>query len=384
VKVLLCGCAALALGAAWSGSARADGPLQPGGDRAAATAKVELNSAERAFFSVVGRRMADVAVAYDAYVRGAAAIDPSFDSPRAVQHALSTGSDYQPAQLQEGMIAFAAMIALRDRSFDAAVRSDPDPSLAERLLGAPESVLEIAGAPEAAAVVAGVLRAQGAGLEAKGAAITQAAYTVQRQAWSKAQVADARAVLQRIEASAMTTRGSDARSEKALLVSLQTAPQAADAGGAAPSPAVVRGLALAALTVLGRAGDRNESIIQVLLRDAAEANCLKEVRLELNECLAAAGPHYEDVFCTGRHAVGQTAKCISQAATGGAIGYAVAYEPRRYAPAPAYDRVPDALYDSAIANDADAPAPDGPDEARRRSGYGYGEAGYGETPRPPD
>jgi hypothetical protein len=341
MKMLLCGCGALALLAGLGRPAFAQGetpsvevrdaPVHavpsdaaqaagaPGDPAMPIAADVHaqpaLNDDERAFFAAVGHRVTNAASAYDGYLRNADRINPSFASPAAVQSALRTGADYQPEQLQEGMIAFVALIALRNQAFVDGVRDRGDPNFAARLLHSPRAVLDVPGAREAVADVTGVLQAHGAGLAATGEAISHAAYDVQQQSWSSAPVANPGQVLAGVVASGDDPRTADEPDEKALLRTLVSTPRSPS--DAEPSTAVVHGLALAALAVLGRTGDGEESDIEILLREPATADCLKLARSELNECLAAAGPHYEDVFCAGHHAVAGTAKCISQAATGG-------------------------------------------------------------------
>src|SRR6201999_3230245 len=85
------------------------------------------------------------------------------------------------------------------------------------------------------------------------------------------------------------------------------------------SPDVVRGVALAAMAILGRTVDGAEARYEALLRDTSSEECLKMAQLNLNQCLAVAGPHYEDVNCAGRHAVADTGKCIADASAGGPV-----------------------------------------------------------------
>ncbi len=59
---------------------------------------------------------------------------------------------------------------------------------------------------------------------------------------------------------------------------------------------------------------------------------MKMAKLNLYQCLAVAGPHYEDVFCLGQHALIDTAQCVNKAAGGGAAPTAT--------PAPAPRPVP--------------------------------------------
>jgi hypothetical protein len=80
---------------------------------------------------------------------------------------------------------------------------------------------------------------------------------------------------------------------------------------------VLRGVALAAAAMLGQAGEERSDSLAPLLTEAGNGACLQRAKLNLHQCLAAAGPLYEDVYCTGRHAMGDTGQCIVTAAGGG-------------------------------------------------------------------
>ena len=78
------------------------------------------------------------------------------------------------------------------------------------------------------------------------------------------------------------------------------------------SPALVtRGLALAALAVLG---ETDAARTEPLMDDAACGSCLRMSKLNLFQCLAVAKPWYEDVFCLGQHVLIDTGDCIQAAA----------------------------------------------------------------------
>jgi hypothetical protein len=271
-----------------------------------------LTAEENAFFDALGHRVTDAASAYESYVRRASGIDARFEDGVAVQKALQAGAAYHPGQLQEGVVAYAALLALREQSFVDGVRAS-DPALADRLARQPELVMTIPGADVAAAGVAGVLRAQGQALIAAGRSISQAAYDVQAESWSKSAAPGGLRKLVEAKASAATVREADPSSEKQLLQSLVNTPAAPDEARTS-TPEVVRGLALAALAVLGRTGDKEEAAFQALLQDGVSADCLKMAKLNLNQCLAVAGPEYEDVYCLGRHAVSDTGQCLAAAA----------------------------------------------------------------------
>jgi hypothetical protein len=253
-----------------------------------------------------------------------------------VAHAVALGSVYEPNQLEQGAIAYAALVALQDPMFVQVVRdAGTDPvareAFAARLVDQPESVLAAAAARREASRVSAVLGRMGVGLMSAGAAVKQASYDLQRQDWSKGAIASPDEHLARIKA------------ESAVPVSLVAADQAHLIGGLAAlrsvdasSPeaetataAVTRGMALAALAVLGRAGDDQAQRIDALLNEPLSAQCLKMAKLNEYQCLAVAGPHYEDLFCLGNHAMIDTGKCIVGAAGGANQQTALAETDRR-------------------------------------------------------
>jgi len=162
---------------------------------------------------------------------------------------------------------------------------------------------------------------------------TQAAYDVQAQSWSKTPVADPKGVLADAKEAAAQPRVATVPAKQRLLDSLvaPTIIPASNARAVSDPPDVVRGLALAALAILGRTGDSKEPTFESILHDATSADCLKLAKMNLNQCLAVAGPQYEDVYCTGRHGVGETASCISAAANGAGTALPVAPTPRQRA-----------------------------------------------------
>jgi hypothetical protein len=339
-----------------------------------------LTPDEAAFFSVLGQRITDAASVYESYVRRAGAIDPAFADGRAVRRAVVIGTAYHPKQLQEGIVAYAALIALRNTGFVDGVRSMP-PGFTDRLSQTPDLVLQVPGALAAAADAAGVLRAHGEALIAAGRAITKAAYDIQTQPWSKDPVVDSDAVLAGAKTAALQMRAATVPSKARLLASLVSAPPAPSGGLGAPD--VVRGLALAALAITGHTGDGKEAEFEALLYDPAGVQCLNMAKLNLNQCLAVAGPNYEDAYCVGQHAVTDTARCVTVAAGGaglmqaaslaGPIGGSAAYGPEQ---ASAYGQpLP------ASTEDDDGPVPQpgprayAPDAAQAYAGAPYGQ-GY--------
>ena len=275
-----------------------------------------LNADERAFFDVLGHRLTNGAAAYESYVRQTSAIDPRFDDAGSIQSALRVAESYNPDQLREGAVAYAAVLALRSPAFVDGVRDNGDPALADRLIAQPEAVMRLPGAFQAAQDVSGVMQAQADAVKSAGHKISGAAYSVQHQAWSRRAVVEPEKVLALAKAAALRLAQADEISQRRLLDSISTAPSVSGARGATSSQ-VTRGLALAAVAILGRAGDAQESRFEPLLRELRDADCLQMARLNLNQCLAVAGPQYEDVFCLGQHAVGETAQCLVSAVDSG-------------------------------------------------------------------
>jgi len=61
---------------------------------------------------------------------------------------------------------------------------------------------------------------------------------------------------------------------------------------------------------LGEATDEVYDALRASTQDGDSEACLRMVRLNLNQCLAVAKPHYEDMFCTGQHAMTDTGACL--------------------------------------------------------------------------
>ena len=251
------------------------------------------------------RSLAVQASAFESFMRHARGIDAGFSGPADVAQALQTAAGHEPKELEAGMIAYAALAALQEPRFVAAVRAERDRGdLARRLAADPASALAIPGGEAAGARASGALYAQGEGLFADGEKVKHAAYAVQHQAWSKAKVPDAAGRLSRVKH--ISQAGYQPRREDAA--ELQTALAQAGRRAGATSPVVSRGVALAALSVLGEDGRG-----RALMSEPRTGACLRIAKLNLYQCLASAGPHYEDIFCLGQHAMIDPGQCVVDA-----------------------------------------------------------------------
>jgi hypothetical protein len=278
------------------------------------------------------------ASAFETYTRGAGTISAAFESGGGVADALAKGAAYQPEQLEAGMIAYGAIAALQEQAFidgvRRAARETSAEALIQRLETNPESVVEIDGVGAAASRAQAALVKRGAPLGVTGKAVKQAAYDVQRQGWSKGLIADGAGRLAKVKAMSATffNPGDE---DTGRLIQAATAPREAGGpygfgggeGGAAFTQVTVRASALAALAVLGAAGDEDVAKLDVVMHEKKSGFCMKMAKLNLYQCLAVAGPHYEDVFCLGQHALIDTAQCINGAA-GGATAPTAAPAPR--------------------------------------------------------
>jgi hypothetical protein len=246
--------------------------------------------------------------AFESFVRHARAIDADFSGPSEVAQAVQAGAAHSPPELESGMVAFAALAALQEPRFVAAVRAQPAGDLARRIAADPAVVLGLAGGQQASARASGALYAEGQALAAEGRKVKQASYAVQHQAWSKDMAPDHPGELARVKRAGMAgyrpQDGDGARVAEAL------SDGASRAGPA--SPLVTHGVALAALSLLGQEG-RDHS----LTSDVRTSSCLRLAKLNYHQCLASAGPHYEDIFCLGQHAMIDPGQCVIEATEAG-------------------------------------------------------------------
>ena len=266
----------------------------------------------------LAREWVAAASAFESYTTHGAEIRPGFASGREVAGAVTVGAAHEPRQLEAGMIAYAALAAVQEPAFvdsvqrlagDARDRAD----LIHRLADEPQSVMGLPGADAAAGRAQAALLAQIEPLIADGRRVKQAAYDVQHSAWSKGPIADPAGRLTRVKAiSARAFEPADADAERLF----QAVTRAEPGAGGAPTPVVVRGLALAALALSGAAGEDTVDAVRPLMSEPRSAACMHLAKLNLFQCMAVAGPHYEDVFCLGQHAMIEPGQCMADAAGG--------------------------------------------------------------------
>ncbi|NJC40002.1 hypothetical protein GGQ87_000260 [Brevundimonas alba] len=276
----------------------------------------------------LNRSVAEAAAVYMAFSRDMAGLEGGFTDPEQIQAALRRGSAYDPAQISRGLVAYASILALQSPEFVSGVRGLADDQatrerIVARIVADPSYASTLPGAEAAAGLVMSTLAADINALSRAANSIENDAYAIQarydpRRSWAVAEVPNRDA---RLEAA-------KSRSAQRILPSAEEASRmfaAAHSGGGALAvsgeprkppypPAVINGLALAALAALGYAGENAKANTDALQFDRVSEGCLTMSKLNLFQCLAASRPNYEDMFCLGRHIVRDLATCSRGAA----------------------------------------------------------------------
>lgn len=246
-------------------------------------------------------RLITSAAAFEAYTRRTSAIDATFASQDEIGAGLRTAAGYEPRQLESGMVAYAALAALQEPAFAAAVRKQGR-AAAARIAADPDAAMDLPGASAAAARANAAIARRGEALAGAGARVKAASYSIQRQsAWSRARLTNPAPRLAAVKQAA-SYRPDPADRARVLAAT-------SEAGRRGPPGAVAaRGVAVAALTLSGQA-----SAAERLLSEPRTGGCLREAKLNYHQCLAAAGTPYEDIYCLGVHAMSDPGRCIVSA-----------------------------------------------------------------------
>ena len=198
------------------------------------------------------------------------------------------------------MIAYAALAAMQEPRFVQVVRAGGR-DLGRRLASDPDAALDLPGGAAAAARANAALARRGEALAGAGARVKKTSYSIQHEAWSRARIPNGP---QRLAA---VKQAAGYRAEAADRARLSAAiAEGGRRGGA--SPVIARGVAVAALTVLGQ-----DSAARGLMTERKAAQCIRSAKLNYHQCLAASGTHYEDIYCLGVHAMSDPGQCVVDA-----------------------------------------------------------------------
>lgn len=269
-------------------------------------------------------KLVEAASVYEAYVDKAALVTPDFADGEEVAAKLKSAAAYEPVQFQRGAAAYAAIVAMQDPAFIAGVRAyaaDPNNRLLviNEIMKDPAYVVGIKGSDSAAGLVIAALDAQGVRVRTAGERIKQAAYDVQKKPWSKATVADREGRLAAVKALSASPYPAAMESSARLRLASAGPGQSAMTFNGSPlpppyTPTVVRGMAVAALAILGQASEADTDTLWAVLNEPNQALCLSMAKLNVNQCLAVSKPYYEDVFCLGVHVLMDTGSCVIKGA----------------------------------------------------------------------
>ncbi|WP_298125434.1 hypothetical protein [Brevundimonas sp.] len=269
--------------------------------------------------------IAEAAAVYVTFIRDVGSIEAGFANPEAIQSAIRKGAAFEPTQLSRGMIAYGAILALQSPEFVAGVRTyAADPAQREQIIGRiladPAYAATLPGADQAAGLIVATLGADIAALTTVAEAVEEDAYKIQersdpRRRWASTPVADRPARLESAKALSVT-RMLPSPEESARLFSAAHSGEGLNlaAGRAAPpyTPVVINALAIAALAALGAGGEEYRAQTDALIVETNSEFCFNMTKLNLFQCLAAARPHYEDIFCVGQHIVRDIAVCTAE------------------------------------------------------------------------
>jgi hypothetical protein len=276
--------------------------------------------------------VAQSAAVYLTFTRDMATIQGGFASPDAVQAALRRGASYDANQISRGLVAYASILALQSPEFVSGVRqAGAEPTvrrqIIDRIVANPEYASTLPGAEAAASLVMAVLEADVIALSAAADSVESDAYNIQytgdqRHGWGRATPPDREGRLQAVKDLSRTILPSASEAARLHAASNSGSGLGVTAGRTrrAPyAPSVTNAIAMAALAALGAAGDNARANTEALQYDRASQDCLASSKLNLFQCLAAARPTYEDMFCLGRHVIRDLSTCARGAALPTAI-----------------------------------------------------------------
>ncbi|WP_392353152.1 hypothetical protein V8F63_10885 [Brevundimonas sp. LF-1] len=223
------------------------------------------------------------------------------------------------------MIAYGAILALQSPEYVAGVRQYAvDPAqrqqMVAQIVADPAYAATLPGAESAAGLIASTMGKDAEIMTALAEAVETDAYTIQertdpRRRWATQPVADRNGRLESAKSLSAVPRLPSAEDSARLFAAANSGSGlnlAAAQRGAPFTPAIVNSLAIAALAALGAAGEDAKANTDALTTESNNEFCINMSKLMLFQCLAAAKPNYEDIFCAGRHIVRDMAQCTAQ------------------------------------------------------------------------
>lgn len=276
--------------------------------------------------------VAQSAAVYLTFTRDMATIQGGFASPQAVQAALRRGAAYDANQISRGLVAYASILALQSPEFVSGIRqAGAEPAarrqMIDRIVANPAYASTLPGAEAAASLVMGVLEADIVALSTAADSVESDAYNIQysgdqRNGWGRASLDNREARLQALKDLSRPVAAPSSETARLYAASNRGSGLGVTAGRTRRAPyaqSVTNALAMAALASLGAAGENARANTDALQYDRASQDCLASSKLNLFQCMAAARPTYEEMFCLGRHVIRDLSTCARGAALPAAI-----------------------------------------------------------------
>lgn len=271
--------------------------------------------------------VAQAASIYVTFIRDVGTIQAGgFQDAESIQAAMRKGAAYDAAALSRGMIAYASILALQSPEFVAGVRTfanDPQQraEVVANIIRDPAYAATLPGAHVAAGLIISTLNQDIVALTAIADGVEADAYTIQerrdpRRRWAVTPIPSREVRLESVKTISAIQMLPSAEESARLFAAANTGSglNLATANNGPPyTPAVVNALAIAALAAMGAAGEDARANTDALSTETNAQFCLDMSKLNLFQCLAAARPSYEDMFCLGRHIVRDLATCATAA-----------------------------------------------------------------------
>lgn len=221
-------------------------------------------------------------------------------SPEAVQSALLSTARLSSSGISEGAASYAVLSASAHAPFASSLQTAVNllgrDAVFERLKADPEAFLGlVASSQEAATIASGVMADSLAKMDKASEVLSEAAYSVQKEAWAQREM-DAQLILAAHRTASTTPvelsplGASDMRNTRAEV------------------PLDKRFLVAAAYHVLG-----DDVASTKLVARVSGKMCMNRVQLNVRQCLAASRYPYEHLFCLARHSFQESSGCVRDA-----------------------------------------------------------------------
>ncbi len=273
-----------------------------------------------------------------AYVQFRADIDllaaTVVDSDQATRDAHNRLASHSPDMLSSGWVAYAALVAADDPAFAKSVQDEMvrmggrDPFLSA-IRQNPSMVLNFAGSDAAIDDILQFAAADATKIKTLSEVFISEAYSLQKVGWAKRKISPG---MSRVDSARSWSYSRSSLATPYLPASMsygvvQPGLASADAlwtpswGNSAASfgrrasdatPILARALNLAARYSVG---DVDKEAVATFARNDRANKCLANAKMNLDQCIAATRTPYEEMFCLGKHGLGDVSSCVGHVAS---------------------------------------------------------------------